>query len=88
MAINFVLSAAKKIPREIRELILEKELIEKARNVFETNTPMEVLFDAYEEYVDLSGEFDDFSCWKCRDHVLNQFYKMKVIFIKMKEANV
>ena len=29
--------------------------------------------DVYEEFVDVSGENDDWSCWMCRDKVLKFF---------------
>lgn len=85
---NFVLQAAKKLPKEIRNMILDKDLISKAKNVFEYGTPMEVLFDAYEEFIDKSGEHDDYSCGQCRAFVLAEFHKMKPYLIELKEADV
>lgn len=80
---DFVLQIAKKIPPPVREIIIKKNYIETAVNVFETGTPMEFLFDVYEEYIDISGEHDDFTCGQCRAHILNQFKKMLPYLIKM-----
>lgn len=53
----------------------------------EFNTPMEYLFDVYEEFVDVSGEHDDFSCGQCREHVLKQWRVMHPYLIKMEKEN-
>jgi hypothetical protein len=74
---NLLIAAAKKIPAEIRKVILNEGFIDVAVNVMVANTPMEFLFDAYEEFIDVSGEHDDFGCYLCRDHVLKQWKQMK-----------
>jgi len=68
------LVAVKKIPADIRKKILDEGLIDKACNIQEKGTPMEYLFDVYEEFIDTSGEHDDWNCWRCREHIL-QFFK-------------
>lgn len=71
------LIAAKKIPEPIRKKIFDEGLIDKAKNLEDRNTPMEYLFDVYEEFIDTSGEHDNWTCWKCREHVLTSFRKLK-----------
>ena len=83
---DFVLMAAKKIPGTIRRYVLEEGLIDKARNVYDLGTPMEYLFDVYEEFVDLSGEHDDFTCGRCREHVLHQWYLFRPYLIQLENA--
>ena len=72
---DWTLVAAKKIPAEIRKKCLQ--VIDKACNIQEPGTPMEYLFDVYMEFVDVNGEHDDWTCWRCRDFVLQEFRKMK-----------
>ncbi len=64
---------AKKVPKEIRKVILQEDWISKAINVHEKDTPMEFLFDTYMEYIDVTGEHDDFTCHQCRQAVLNDW---------------
>lgn len=71
------LVAAKKIPADIRKKILDEGLIDKAVNIQEKGTPMEYLFDVYEEFIDTSGEHDDWNCWRCREYILAQFRILK-----------
>lgn len=68
---------ADKIPEPVQKVILEEGFIDKAVNLMEVNTPMEYLFDVYEEFVDVSGEHDDWSCHKCREFVLQEWKKIK-----------
>ena len=65
------------IPAPIREIIIEGGLIDAAFNSDVTGTPMEYLFDVYEEFLDPTGEHDDWTCYKCRDHILKDWKKMK-----------
>lgn len=67
----------KKIPEGIRKKILDETIIDRACNIPEPGTPMEYLFDVYEEFIDIRGENDDFNCWRCRDKVLDFFRKLK-----------
>ena len=78
---------AKKIPSGVRKVILEEGFISKARNIMEINTPMEYLFDVYAEFIDGSGEFDDWTCFKCREHILSDFIKMLPILELLKDAD-
>lgn len=66
-----------KIPAEIRNVIREKNLIDKAVNNNAVNTPMEYLFDVYNEFIDMSGEYSNYQCMKCRGYVLDIFQKLK-----------
>lgn len=68
---------AELIPAQIRKKIIDEGIVEKAANVYVTGSPMEYLFDVYEEFIDRSGELDDFTCFKCRQKVLDEFIKMK-----------
>lgn len=70
------LKEANKIPKQIVRQIIEQKMIEKAHNTTD-NQYMEYLFDAYEEFIDLSGEHDDFQCFNCRQHVLDHFKQLK-----------
>lgn len=70
-------AAAAKIPVELIKHILAEKFIDKAVNIQAANTPMEYLFDVYEEFVDGVGEHDDWTCFKCRDHILQEFRKLK-----------
>lgn len=74
---DFYLVMAKRIPENIRKTILEEKFIEKAINTDVTGTPMEYLFDVYEEFLDAIGEHDSWTCFKCREHILNDWKKMQ-----------
>jgi hypothetical protein len=80
-------SSAARIPQELRKNILTEGWIHTAVNVFEPHTPMEILFDVYEEYVDLSGEHDDFSCHQCRQEVLNEWKKLEPYLKELEDGN-
>ena len=73
---DFYKPMAARIPEPIRELILEKGLIEIAINSEVQDTPMEYLFDVYEEFIDNLGEYDNWYCYKCREHILQDWKKM------------
>ncbi|MBL0235032.1 MAG: hypothetical protein IPQ08_15465 [Chitinophagaceae bacterium] len=77
---------AKKIPGPVRKKILDEGIIGLAKNVLEFGSPMEYLFDVYEEFIDLSGDLDDFTCGKCRGQVLSDFQKMLPILIQFEKA--
>lgn len=74
---------ARRVPSKIRKIILEEQFIDKARNVELRDTPQEYLFDVYSEFIDKAGEYSDWSCHKCRAHVLQVWYKMKPFLIQM-----
>ncbi|MCZ2085371.1 MAG: hypothetical protein LC112_13975 [Flavobacteriales bacterium] len=74
---KFLIQQAKRIPKPIRQKIIDEGLIDKAFNIQEPGTSMEYLFDVYEEFIDLSGEHDDWTCWQCREFVLQEFRKLK-----------
>jgi hypothetical protein len=80
-------SSAQRIPAPIRKTILTEEWITTAVNVFEPNTPMEFLFDVYEEYVDLGGENDDFSCHQCRQKVLDEWKHLEPYLKQLQNGN-
>jgi hypothetical protein len=69
---------AKRIPAHVRKHILEGEVIDRAR--FEADivhTPMHYLFELYEIYLDIDGEFNNWYCPRCREHVLKVWLKLK-----------
>ncbi|RFM30033.1 hypothetical protein [Deminuibacter soli] len=74
---DFLTIAARRVPARIRKIILQERFIDKAVNLQEQNSPMEYLFDVYEEFLDPAGEFDDFGCHKCRGHILEQWRRLK-----------
>lgn len=78
--------AAQRVPEKIRKHILEEDFINKARNVDIVNTPMEYLFDVYEEFIDTAGEHDDWNCFKCREHILSQWKKLEPILKQLNDA--
>jgi hypothetical protein len=65
------------VPGEIRHNIISEGWIRSAVNVQEANTPMEFLFDVYMEYIDINGEWDDFTCHPCRQKVLEEWKKLE-----------
>ena len=64
------------IPAGIIKTILEGRFIDTAVNAPVENSPMEYLFDVYEEFVDRSGEFENWNCFKCREQILINFRNM------------
>ena len=80
---DLLLQMAKRIPAGIRKTILQECFIDKAINTEVTGTPMEYLFDVYEEFIDANGEHDNWTCWKCREHILNDFRRIKSYLIKL-----
>lgn len=80
---------AKRIPESIRKIILEYKHIDNAVNTHEPgmDTPMEYIFDVYEEFIDVSGQYDDFSCGPCRQHVLDNMKKLKPYLEKLENGN-
>jgi len=78
---------AERIPANVRKIILEECFIDKAFNTNNTGTAMEYLFDVYEEFIDAMGEFEDWSCFKCRQAILDNFKKMKIYLIELENAS-
>jgi hypothetical protein len=74
---DFLAIAAKRIPEGIRKKIMEEGLLDKANTIQDTGSPMEYLFDVFEEFVDVTGEHDDWNCWQCRQAVLTKFIALK-----------
>lgn len=74
---TFLEQTAEKIPAQIRTIIKEKNLIDAASIYAVKGSPMEYLFDVYAEFLDPSGEFQNFECPRCRQHVLENFKKLK-----------
>ena len=87
MSDNIIVAAVKRIPPNIRKIILEERFIDKAFNLPEVKTPMEYLFDVYEEFLDPIGEHDDWQCWKCREHILHEWRRMKPIMETLQNEN-
>ena len=79
---NFYEEMVKRIPENIRKIIVEEKFIDKAYNSDVTGTPMEYLFDVYEEFLDAIGEHDSWTCFKCREHILNDWKKMQPYLLK------
>lgn len=65
---DIAIAALKQIPKGLWQEVVDNTL--KAWNTNDYGTPMEYLFDVYEEFIDLSGEHDDWNCWTCRNHIL------------------
>lgn len=84
---DYTIQLAKRIPPKIRKIILDEGFIDKAINTDVTGTPMEYLFDVYEEFIDAIGEHDNWTCFKCRDHILSDWRKMKPYLIQMENGN-
>jgi hypothetical protein len=82
---NFYKQMAELIPASIIKTILAGEIIEKAINTEVTDTPMEYLFDVYEEFIDTRGEFDNWFCYKCRQSILLNWREMKKFLIEINE---
>lgn len=80
-------SFAEKLPADIRKHIVQNNFVGLAQNTTELDTPMEYLFDAYMEFVDVTGEHDDWNCWKCREHVLVHFRLMLPHLINLENAD-
>lgn len=79
---------ARRVPLKLRTHILQEGFIDKAVNVQVEDTPMEYLFDVYQEFVDNGkGEYNDWNCHKCRGHVLDAWKKMKPYLEKMEALN-
>lgn len=78
---------AERIPPDKRKIILEEQFIDKAINTENTGTPMEYLFDVYEENLDANGEYDNWTCYKCREHILMDWRNMKPFLIEMQNGN-
>lgn len=70
-------AAAKKVPPAIRKTILEEKWIDKVVNVGDPNTPMEVLFDVYNDKLDATGELNDFHCHQCRQKIIEYWRSLK-----------
>ena len=47
---------------------------------------MEYLFDVYEEFIDAIGEHDNWNCFKCRDHILSDWRRMKPYLIQIENG--
>jgi hypothetical protein len=77
---------AERIPEKIRRIILENRFIDIAVNLHDFNTPMEYLFDVYEEFIDTSAQYDDFGCHPCRQHILDDWKKLKPFLEKIQNA--
>jgi hypothetical protein len=87
MSDNYLKVVAARIPEGIRKHLLEEKLIERAINISDLNTPMEYIFDVYEEFIDTAGEHDDWNCHKCREHVIQDMRKLKPFLEELQNAN-
>lgn len=79
---------AKRIPDNIRKVILENGWIDTTKNEHVFNGPMEYLFDVYEEFVDIRGEHDDFGCFECRGKVLAGWKTLKPYLEELEKQTV
>ena len=80
---DFEMNIARRIPANVRKIILQENFIDIAKNVDVTGTPMEYLFDVYEEFIDTIGEHDNWNCFRCREHILSEWRKIKTSLIKL-----
>lgn len=85
MSLN--IDIAKRIPEGIRKHILQERLIDKAVNIQSINSPMEYLFDVYEEFIDVAGEHNDWGCHKCRQHILIDMQRLKPYLEQLQNVN-
>lgn len=86
---NLLLSSARRIPRRLRRTILDEGLIEKANHLLETRgTPMEYIFQLYEDFLDPNGEHDDWNCTMCRQFVLNEWMKLKPYLQQLQDEDI
>ena len=74
------------VPAGIRKHILEEGFIDKAINNDIPGTPMEYLFDVYEEFIDMASEHDDWNCPKCREHILNSWRNIKPFLFELEKV--
>lgn len=74
---KLMMSIARRVPREIRESILQEGLIDKAVSTMVVNSPMEYLFDVHAAWLDPNKEFGEWDCARCREHVLAEWRKLK-----------
>lgn len=79
---TYLLNTAKLIPAEVREELIKGRIIEQAVN-FQENPFMEYIFDVYEEFIDRTGEHDDWTCFKCREAVLKKMRELQPYIIQL-----
>lgn len=76
---------SRNIPTRIRRIILSEKMIDDANPLIDDeDTPMEFLFEVFNEFVDKSGTYNDFYCSHCREYIHKTFQKMKP-YIEMLE---
>lgn len=73
------------VPATIRKTILEERFIDMAINNDITGTPMEYLFDVYEEFLDIAGDHDNWTCHKCRGEILYNWRLLKPYLIALEK---
>lgn len=83
---HWLIRDASRIPDEVRHDILKNRRIDLAVNVHEFGTHMEFLFDAYEEFIDLPHQYGDYACHVCRQHIVDEFKKLKPYLEKLENA--
>lgn len=84
---HLFIAIAKKVPAGVRKIILEEQFIDLAVNTETRNSPMEYLFDVYEEFIDNTGEFENWTCFKCREHILTEFRRLKPYLLDLQNGN-
>lgn len=80
---DFYKQMADLVPAGIIKTILERGIIDTAINTEVQGTDMEFLFDVYEEFVDIRGEFDNWYCYKCRQSILLNWKQMKPHLVEL-----
>lgn len=80
---SLMIATAKRIPEGIRKVIVEENIIDKARNAAALNSPMEFLFDVYLEFIDPSGMHGNWECARCRQSVIDNFKRLQPYLLKL-----
>jgi hypothetical protein len=75
--IHWLQKDARRIPDTIRKEILENRFIDIAVPTHDFNTPFEYLFDVYEQFVDVAGQYNDYACAPCRQKIFEQWKLLK-----------
>lgn len=73
---------AELVPAEIRKVILERKMIDKAKP-YQENELFKFLFEAYAEFIDVAKEVSDFTCHQCRGKVWEDWKKLKPYLITL-----
>lgn len=73
-----LLRTAKRIPANVRKVIIEQDMIDTAdARADHTETAMHKLYLYYDAYLDANGEYSNWNCPRCRAGVLDVWRKIK-----------